>query len=123
MKFLTTFNLATVLALVLIGSTDANLRGLRSLEDTVPDYVCVDIGNGNEQACEGREGCYWYPHGSYWEVIGTCSSSPGVSCGQHRANACNQCPYYDTVDHGANYCNGDCKWQSHWITGSYCTRA
>ena len=36
MKFSNTFTLAT-LALFMIGSTDANLRGLRSLEDTDPD--------------------------------------------------------------------------------------
>ena len=128
MKFSTTFTLAT-LALALIGSTEAtNLRGLRSLEDTDPDYgsngldACEKIGNGNEQACEGRKECYWYPHGSFDEVIGTCSTLAGVSCGQHRATDCDQCQYYDTVDHGEAYCNGDCKWKNFWL-GSYCTDA
>jgi len=33
-------------------------------------------------------------------------SSPGVSCGEHRANSCSSCP----EGKGAPWCNGDCKW-------------
>ena len=37
--------------------------------------ACYDIGS-NEEACKGREGCYWYPF--YSSPDGRCSSSPGV---------------------------------------------
>ena len=78
--------------------------------------ACDDIGS-NKQACEGAGGfCYWYPHSNTFRdpTIGTCSSSAGVSCGNHRAPNCGECPYYDNNDHGYHYCHGDCKWQSHW---------
>ena len=137
MKFLTTFTLATVLALVLIGSTEAKLRGLRSMEDPDPDDVrtgdagddavpdvptpqpndaCDDVG-ANEQTCAGREGCYWYPHVFFKDGTGTCYATAGVNCGAHRAPECKLCTFYDDDSKGGNYCNGDCTWHDHWWGG------
>ena len=63
----------------------------------------------NEKACKAYH-CYWYPHGNDDGVggVGMCSSSTGVSCGNHHATGCDQCRFYDTVDHGKHYCHGDC---------------
>ena len=84
------------------------------------DRSCSDV------ACEGRKGCYWYPH---WGS-GRCSSCSGVSCGEHRAVECSRCNYYGgtfPAKKGKTYCNGECKWHNvHWyvtaVTGrtSFC---
>ena len=76
--------------------------------------------NKNEKACLSgtfTKGCNWYPH---W-LDGECSSCSGVSCGNHRAVACNMCNFYGpsswnplkTKNKGENYCNGDCKWETN----------
>merc|ERR1712112_646403 len=39
------------------------------------------------------------------------SLSTGVSCGNHRASSCHECPQ----GNGASWCNGDCVW-----TGTFC---
>ena len=72
---------------------------------------CLEMGMlpMPEQACKERECCYWYPH--WTPLYLRCQSSPGVSCGNHRAPRCDLCPYYDNIDHGYHYCHGDCKWE------------
>merc|ERR1712238_99640 len=88
---------------------------------------CVEH-KGNEKACKGQGGCYWYSHlGQHigHKHIGTkgglCSTCAGVNCGTHRAPACNSCPSYDGEDKGKVYCSGDCKWNdSTGFSGSNC---
>ena len=81
----------------------------------IHDQDCHEMGMlpMPEQACKERECCYWYPHWTplYETEFGGCTSSPGVSCGNHRAPRCNLCPHYDNIDHGYHYCHGDCKWE------------
>ena len=83
--------------------------------------ACYDIEAGNETACKGREGCYWYPH--WGSTHGFCSSSPGVECGGYRARDCRACPYYDSINNqGKEYCQGDCEWDIGWPwEGQWCT--
>ena len=76
--------------------------------------ACYNLGS-NEEACTGREGCYWYPH--WASPHGWCSSSPGVDCGGFRARDCETCPYYESINNqGAKYCLGDCYWDV-WVWG------
>ena len=79
----------------------------------VSDYVQC-YARDDEQLCKGVEGCIWYPH---WLDGGGCSSSSGVSCGEHldgsgehRAPYCSECPHYDNIEGGESYCNGRCYW-------------
>ena len=80
--------------------------------------TCSDMGGPKH--CT-RAGCYWYPHvDDDGDIgVGRCSISAGVSCGNHRAPDCDQCPYYDNKFKGKKYCNGDCKWYSSSFE-SYC---
>merc|ERR1712238_106699 len=74
---------------------------------------CLDH-NGDEEACKGQGGCYWYSHlHAQWisEIGGLCSPCAGVNCGRHLAPACRSCPSYDNHDYGESYCFGPvCKW-------------
>ena len=86
--------------------------------------ACYDIGS-NEEACTGREGCYWYPH--WASPNGWCSSSSGVDCGVNnqglgfRARDCATCPYYESVNNqGEKYCHGDCEW---FCQGFFCSQS
>ena len=69
--------------------------------------------NRNEKACLSgtfTKGCNWYPQ---WGA-GGCSSCSGVGCGSHRAVSCRACSYYDGINKGKNYCNGECIWDSRF---------
>ena len=94
-------------------------------------------GNGpctthsDAKACNGHGGCYWFPHVGFYSRVGKCSSCAGVDCGAHfnprceswvthRAPRCVDCRYYDLVDKGKGYCNGDCKWYADNPRGGYC---
>ena len=101
--------------------------GVRNGETYGPGDACYDIGS-DEEACTGREGCYWYPH--WASSQGWCSSSSGVDCGVNnqglgfRARDCATCPYYESVNNqGMDYCHGDCerRRQYDWGGGFYYT--
>ena len=51
----------------------------------------------------------------------TTNSAPvfDVSCGNHRADSCSECPYHavNGTYMGKDWCNGDCMWMD---AGSYC---
>mmetsp|Transcript_11981 Transcript_11981/g.13701 ORF Transcript_11981/g.13701 Transcript_11981/m.13701 type:complete len:224 (-) Transcript_11981:63-734(-) len=75
--------------------------------------------NRNEKVCLSgnfTKGCKWYPHlrNDVWDTIGFCSSCAGVNCGNHRAFNCKKCKYYEGLEMGKNYCNGECTWDTRF---------
>jgi len=54
-------------------------------------------------------------------VLAYITQTNGVSCGNHNASSCATCPEGFTTGttdpNGANYCNGDCRWDS--LIGCY----
>jgi len=83
-------------------------EGGLQIADCFKRYSCRKH-RGEEKACKGQGGCFYYPH-LFSNGEGDCSGCSGVSCGAHRSTECVNCPYYKGVNKRKNYCNGDCEW-------------
>mmetsp|Transcript_28910 Transcript_28910/g.31106 ORF Transcript_28910/g.31106 Transcript_28910/m.31106 type:complete len:204 (-) Transcript_28910:35-646(-) len=95
-------------------------EGGLQIADCFKRYSCRKH-RGEEKACKGQGGCFYYPH-LFSNGEGDCSGCSGVSCGAHRSTECVNCPYYKGVNKRKNYCNGDCEWYDGdwWLFNAGC---
>merc|ERR1719369_2129616 len=69
----------------------------------------MSYGNKPTQwsSCSDNDFTTWWREEGHVCVRPTTDKHHGVSCGNHKASNCGECPQ----GHGARWCNGDCRWR------------